>query len=142
METISAASHQWRTRPDDQRYTSMDELAAAADNRKKERNRMSKHTPGPWRSSMTIEESRKRFVADIWQGADDGPCIATVEGDDQDRVQANARLIADAPELLAALRDTLDALYNETPNDDDDSYLSQVKKTARAAIAKAEGSAD
>lgn len=50
---------------------------------------------------------------------------------------ANARLIAAAPELLAALRVTLDALHNETHGDDDSPWMTSVKEQASAAIAKA-----
>lgn len=51
--------------------------------------------------------------------------------------RANARLIAAAPDLLAALKE-IEAFTNDVP---DDHPLSHVCGTARAAIAKAEARA-
>jgi hypothetical protein len=92
---------------------------------------MSKHTPGPWAQDPT---------GDIgwWQiGTLDRP-VATVDAGDFwpiAEAQANARLIAAAPEMLAACRMVLEmavAWQPLTPGD-----IAEVK----AAVAKAEGGA-
>ncbi len=54
---------------------------------------MSKHTPGPW----TVNYRRVTPVAGKQDGTDD---VCHVYGDNE----ANARLIAAAPQLLAALK--------------------------------------
>jgi hypothetical protein len=48
--------------------------------------------------------------------------------------EANARLIAAAPDLLSACRDTLDALYHAEGD-----VIEEIREQLRAAIAKAEG---
>jgi len=58
--------------------------------------------------------------------------------------EPDRRLIAAAPELLAALKDTLclaEAYYNTLPDDGEaqDHYMASVIEPARNAIAKAEG---
>lgn len=99
---------------------------------------MTTHTPGPWRalpevltggihhvggrSPIVMKEGRK--IACVSRSLDarikDGPCK---------EAEANARLIAAAPDLLAALK-----LVVEQGNLD-----VWLAKQARAAIAKAEG---
>lgn len=76
-----------------------------------------KHTPAPWRRF----DSRVRAVAD---GADF--LIASVSRHDE-ACEANARLIAAAPEMLEALKALLPFLAGER------------LRVASAAIAKAEG---
>lgn len=60
------------------------------------------YTPGPWAVGMR-SGGNKEITAN-----DDGAPLATVYGDDSDEqcwpVTANARLIAAAPDLLAALQ--------------------------------------
>jgi hypothetical protein len=75
---------------------------------------MSKHTPGPWKAEDNAVFSNRMCLA-ICYGA---------------RIPANARLIAAAPELLAALKDIA-----RTPEGDEES----AQAIARAVIAKAEG---
>jgi hypothetical protein len=84
---------------------------------------MSAHTPGPWRVA--------RLRSGAWAVVDRGtrdivPSIFTQRDGGED--EANARLIAAAPDLLAALKYLL-----ELGGDDD------RRITADAAIAKAEG---
>lgn len=82
-----------------------------------------KHTPGPWYVGMKpgpiIYGLRGAQVADL---------SARMVPDDETR--GNVRLVAAAPELLAALRDVLDA--------DGDLYAMDFNRY-RAAIAKATG---
>ena len=60
------------------------------------------HTPGPW----TIEGTRDSD--EFWVVKDEGPvCEISQTFGYPDADEANARLIAAAPELLAALRDLI-----------------------------------
>lgn len=82
-----------------------------------------KHTPGPWKVSYT-----KISVIT----AENGAVIAKVNKiDGLVNLQANARLIAAAPELLEALIECLDCEFSVTDR-------AAINK-ARAAIAKATG---
>jgi hypothetical protein len=91
---------------------------------------MSAHTPGPWDSwpdSTTIRAGVPRPGI--------GTLVATVNSKQgPDEFAANARLIAAAPDLLAALKDWF-ADYAETRKGGEDDEL--VRRTRRA-IAKAE----
>jgi hypothetical protein len=103
-----------------------------------------KHTPGPWRVSegMTpdtlLVRDDEHGIAQVWAAyKPDGPLeVGTKE--------ANARLIAAAPELLEALRyllntdnvATVHAKWGEGCNREE---VDAMLKQARAAIAKAEG---
>jgi len=90
---------------------------------------MSKHTPGPWR---TLEQGRQ------WTVIGNPYFVATVQGQG-DNGEANARLIAAAPELLEAVR-----LYVKLDNDRRsgcdiaDADWAECHQAASAAIAKAE----
>lgn len=102
-----------------------------------------KYTPGPWHVIIDdcshlagrpgIFASDKLdcaivhwdgFVQQHWRSA---------RGDKE--IQANARLIAAAPELLEALQE----LASEEWRDDDDPILMKARGKARLAIAKATG---
>jgi len=100
-----------------------------------------KHTPGPWMHNAT--KGRNDAVA-IW-AADDSIAVCTTDFPKHfaesvpppDICDANARLIAAAPDLLEALRaicDNCASLDPEHLHKFDRYYLA-----ARAAIAKAEG---
>lgn len=94
---------------------------------------MSKHTQQEWqRDGATVYalniEGTNRFVAQVQGGWSTQGRNRT----DVEEVEANARLIAAAPDLLEALRDALCAL--ECCGKD---YQAATK--ARAAIAKATG---
>ena len=93
---------------------------------------MSKHTPGPW----AIESG-----GDIIQDAE--PCFPLVAhcfdtpGFADGEAEANARLMAAAPDLLAALRQL--TRFCVRPGDDRHDYgYDEGMRQARAAIAKAE----
>jgi hypothetical protein len=105
-----------------------------------------KHTPGPWHtgegngqgSIFKTAEGRMRFEAG--RGTVLYPICTMVTGWKAEEDEANATLIAAAPDLLAALRRLLadcgvsvdvpeSILNNDTPN----------TRAAFAAIAKAEG---
>jgi len=93
------------------------------------------HTPGPWKVVDRLY---------VWTDDDVGCEVAKVcdENLDDDMVgqaDADASLIAAAPELLQRLRECVTWLedYYDTVSLDDDQ--SQHLDTARAVIAKAEG---
>lgn len=78
------------------------------------------HTPGPW-------ASKKIFTGSYHIQA--GEQVVAHAGY-EDRAEANARLIAAAPDLLAALQGLLDGFSD---------YVGPNINAARAAIAKATG---
>ena len=100
---------------------------------------MSKHTPGPW----VVVGSRTKYVEARLVGslmqevAACGPTLAD-EGYGQQQ-EANARLIAAAPDLLEALQDIAE-YWNQDQNEAAmaDACWHAIH-TARAAIAKATG---
>lgn len=114
----------------------------------------SKHTPGPWnfeRTKTDIEYAKitgKELLPHegYFRDNDGGWFVAGVAkvfykgtdkkgyGKPDDEGQANARLIAAAPELLAALEFCADALNTEAGG----LYKAHIEQ-ARAAIAKARG---
>lgn len=88
-----------------------------------------KHTPGPW---FVLDVTRHNWRARV--APESNPRLNTaalVFGHSEDHVTANARLIAAAPELLAALEDLL-----EYHSEDDDRETYQA---AFSAILKARG---
>lgn len=91
------------------------------------------HTPGPWKFGHLGTEA-------FWIGPDYNQTpVAHVDHDMEyarDNSRANARLIAAAPELLEALENLANAA-SATPGFASPMFL----KDARAAIAKARGSA-
>ena len=92
-----------------------------------------KPTPGPW-------EAKPTGPWDGWDGwsVEDatGAVVCDAHGSQLNgRREANARLIAAAPELLEALREIFhDVKQGAIPNDDDEWW-----KKASTAIAKATG---
>lgn len=94
---------------------------------------MSKHTPGPWQHSVKLSGSENHRGFRILTA--DGWALADVQPADEDGIEgeANARLIAAAPDLLEALKRIVgwDAAGLALTED----HAAQ----ACAAIAKAEG---
>ena len=99
------------------------------------------HTPGPWREHEVQPDA---WTRQVWTDESHGSVmIATTGGMDKD---ANARLIAAAPDLLAALASAWDywqALNPEYLFRDDPHAEAEILEwrgnveTVRAAIAKA-----
>jgi len=85
-----------------------------------------KHTPGPWNNVTYNNESHPTII-----GPNGDECIALIDGNEDN--EANARLIAAAPDLYFACRAALLTL------EDDDNYYKykDVVNTLRQAIAKA-----
>lgn len=98
-----------------------------------------KHTPGPW--GFFEDDFEGGYTIDVpsfrrpFPEGDDPVSfrpIATVR--DQQEVAANARLIAAAPELLAACKRAVPQIH-----DDESTSAAGVRRLLLAAIAKAEG---
>ena len=98
---------------------------------------MADHTPGPWELKAESEHLggrvRKLQVLASHGLAGNRELFCRFGPDDTDK--ANARLIAAAPELLAALED----LVQCSPDDIDSWGFNDALAKARAAIAKAKG---
>lgn len=109
---------------------------------------MSKHTPGPWwvalgsafggRCYSGISSKNHDFLAEV---------VVQMEDDDKwaEQLQANARLISAAPELLQALQSMLQWMPVYPAGADGivggrEAHAEAIK-AARAAIAKATGKA-
>lgn len=93
---------------------------------------MAKHTPGPWEARPDDRGAGSYPYCTVWAGPPglNGSVVAAIRLDDEGRelpFEANARLIAAAPELLEALKGVL-AVADRKTNEFD---------AARAAIAKA-----
>lgn len=79
------------------------------------------HAPGPWEALETgqvLDANGAVVVPEVWG-----------EGDEQEGVDANARLIAAAPEMYEILRSLVGAGYDCSPEQD----------AARTIITKIEG---
>jgi len=85
-----------------------------------------KHTPGPWSINRYDTYDKDIVIREPGVRVD-------FDDVDQDEQEANARLIAAAPELLEALNAMMDG-YDESYTQDQ-----PPNKAARAAIAKATG---
>ena len=103
---------------------------------------MAEHTPGPWRSESPYVSApsgeHRKIVADCDQHFSDDEC------------EANTRLIAAAPELLAALtycevvmdEAARDQMRKELTNAELGKLWTDTLAATRAALAKARGEAD
>lgn len=112
------------------------------------------HTPGPWVTDTDGEGKPFAIVTSTHNsdGPDDDVCEVYGGNDDDDAVrEANARIIAASPAMLAALKRAADALdeamtvhiYDADNGDEPDPECEYVATLAeiRAAIAAAEGEA-
>lgn len=94
-----------------------------------------RHTPGPWTVKVidTIsDEPAYWHITDTHGG---------VVGDVQSVNAADARLIAAAPDLLAALKHALERFEAIPDHRDEIGVYRKAAQMARAAIAQAEGDA-
>jgi hypothetical protein len=97
-----------------------------------------KHTPGPWRY---LPGDGLEWRTSVQRGTEGG---FVVRGTSREREEADARLIAAAPELLEALKE-ITSDYADRFDLDDPSTNPGIKssiKQARAAIAKATGASN
>ncbi len=100
-----------------------------------------KHTQGPWKAYLYGKDSYGRTIATV--GANDGNnriCELCAVDLPVDSIEANAKLIAAAPELLKALNSVLEDLcdfqdaYPDLSNQFDGTFF-----RINEALAKAEG---
>ena len=108
---------------------------------------MIKHTPGPWQHFVKLSGSENHRGFRILTA--DGWALADVQPADEDGIEgeANARLIAAAPDLLEALKRMASII--DKMGDMPDGFIhpspwqtlkcEEALTQARAAIAKAEG---
>ena len=100
------------------------------------------HTPGPWVVDGEDVIERTGFLGGVYIAQNgngrvaEAFCNCLVVEDEECR--ANARLIAAAPELLAALEDA-ESIFG--PEEGEEHKAPHWAKRARAAIAKATGAA-
>jgi hypothetical protein len=95
----------------------------------------SAHTPGPWEVNGTTIETIASPSVVIGRAYDAEDSGGGVESNSE--AEANARLIAAAPELLAALRGLVEDYEGAYGGNDEDAP--KALTDARAAIAKATG---
>lgn len=108
------------------------------------------HTPGPWRLLFDDEAREERKSGVHFEIEKDGFLIQGVAAArdehgtgyfSNDVARANARLIAAAPDMLAALQG-IQAWFNDNPHvydDDNDESLGRAAYAVDAAIARATG---
>lgn len=96
---------------------------------------MQKHTPGPWAIIDDVTDAAIGYRAIV---AIDGENFGETICNPSPMGEANARLIAAAPELLAALQGLLkaDADRNDCPGFASAGNWLRANEAARAAIAK------
>ena len=94
---------------------------------------MSAHTPGPWSFARVLYGRGKRRCIEAPNGGT--VAWATTQSVQATQAEANARLIAAAPDLLEALEETLALALNAFSTTDP--YVAGVVAKARAAIQKA-----
>lgn len=97
------------------------------------------HTPGPWELDESLRgNSYTAISGEDW--IELATVVTRMKSSDEYSPEglANARLIAAAPELLAALEDMF-ALFADHAQYDEDGHEAAAVAVARAAIAKAKG---
>lgn len=106
--------------------------------------RVASHTPGPWWIERRVGDALQ--VNAEHRGKGSSYCVASVNHWEGPADLANARLIAAAPDLLAALKDLADWLAyglnkadGAEPTAEDHVACERVAAQARAAVDKAEG---
>lgn len=108
------------------------------------------HTPGPWEIGSINKRDKNLWWSAVFTPKSAGkfhtPRACEALGVDREECEANARLIAAAPEMLEALRVTLHRAEqarhsSEQPGPILAEWLDGIIAEARAAIAKAEGRA-
>lgn len=109
----------------------------------------SKWTPGPWRIVDGSQSCHccfdKSIVADIFQDWDEEKSYPKNLCETLDCTDADAHLIAAAPDLYEALENCFNALMSHIHNEYDGVYTEQdfaeIEAPYRAALAKARGEA-
>ncbi len=105
-----------------------------------------KHTPGPWRQNSDDNAMSEYAVCAESFGHGFGSSVAVATQRDgrnpisRDEAMANARLIAAAPEIFCSLVELVE-MFDKHDDCADVEKTSAARNKARAAIAKATGSA-
>ena len=73
------------------------------------------HTPGPWTTCGPAQFADKQTGTMIYAEGGNGHLVATVRNEYSPNQPANARLIAAAPDLLAACKSFLDIWHRAGP---------------------------
>jgi hypothetical protein len=94
------------------------------------------HTPGPWSYGQVGDDCFTLFFDDSGDGCGDGEVYISDAADDNS--EANARLIAAAPDMLEALEGLLKNAPRPKSIRKDFSYTLYLE-AAKTAIAKARG---
>ena len=101
------------------------------------------HTPGPWKCCKQPHPRIEHLTGYAIYGGDGTIADIFPEPYPVHVSEANARLIAAAPELLESLIEAEHAItrqiYHDDLPDDDTHPLAKTRRMLRAAIAKAEG---
>lgn len=95
---------------------------------------MSKHTPGPWNCMRASAAGREIITSEV---SPVDVCVLSHFNKSAAEIDANARLIAAAPDLLEALENLLCLYKMGKPNHFGDNLQPVID--AKAAIAKATG---
>ena len=98
-----------------------------------------KHTPGTWEAIGNLVRSPIHQPEGLPRGVQIADCRDGYFLAHTEEAKANARLIAAAPELLAALRSIADCCDEDHAARDYASRQTEIRGVARAAIAKVEG---
>ena len=104
---------------------------------------MNKHTPGPWKTGFYELQEAEYDALSVWPGTvKDGEkgqpiCLVSPENKITDVDEANANLIAAAPELLEALEEIVN-IRNSSHGDGVVGKCTEMWKVAQQAITKAE----
>ena len=106
---------------------------------------MSKHTPGPWYAKeWSAKDDDGAPLCGGWNIIDRMEVripLSDMEGD-IDEAEANALLIAAAPDLLEALQSILDMCNEDSHARDYASRQTEIRGTAIVALRKAQGDQD
>ena len=96
---------------------------------------MTKHTPGPWTIQEYGDEDTPALV--IHKDTESRVCFMATPGSHGDpaKIEADARLIATAPDMLSVLKSILAGVEWHEP----EGHVNGLKTMVRMVIAKAEG---
>ena len=89
------------------------------------------HTPGPWDVQNALGDGPNKWIYA------DGLYVAEVDGE-REEAEANARLIAAAPDLLTALKDAVEYLELQLECSGEDTGEGAMIRLFRKTIAEAE----
>jgi len=99
---------------------------------------MTAHTPGKW-VAMYLSGSAEGVIRTDDEHSQPVACVDRVTPESSAQEEANARLLAAAPELLATLKDAVAHLRSIPLDPGDDEDDAPALTAAEALIAKTEG---